>query len=142
MYEMTFTSDEDTAMILPIPATTDSVEDVLEFVPLDHYPDFFRDLERHSKKVWDNSRLLGVGPGVAALKVQQVGAFEASYVPRLSDFDRLDGRFRIPQHVWKQFPGYESFGFVVFKLRAGMHHVSKRPSWEHFRIPISSFPFD
>jgi hypothetical protein len=115
---MTFTSDEETAMILPIPTVPGTVEDVVQFVSLNEYPDFFRDLELHFSDVWAKSRLLAVGPDVA-LKVHQVGAFEASFVPGQEFFDRLDNRFRIPQHIWKQLPEYESYGFVVFKLRAG-----------------------
>ena len=33
-----------------------------------------------------------------------VGAFEASFVPSMDDFNRLDPRFRISQEVWKQCP--------------------------------------
>jgi len=44
-YEMKFTSDEQTAMILPIPVASGAKTDAVQFVGLDHYPDFFRDLE-------------------------------------------------------------------------------------------------
>ena len=43
VYEITFSSDEDTAMILPIPVASGATEDAVEFVALDDYPDFFRD---------------------------------------------------------------------------------------------------
>jgi hypothetical protein len=125
VYEMTFSSDEETAMILPIP-TASALEDAVAFVPLDSYPNFFRDLEAHFERVRSEVRLLGgAGPAVA-LKVRLVGAFEASFVPSLDQFDRLDARFRIPPDVWSQLPAYDSFGFVVFKLRPG-RHVSVHP---------------
>jgi hypothetical protein len=130
VYEMTFTPDEQTAMILPIP-TGSAGEDAVDFVALPDYPDFFRDLEAHFERVWANAKTLTVGPQVA-LKVQQVGAFEASFVPQMDQFDRLDPRFRIPQHVWKQLPDYRSFGFVVFKLRPGKR-VNAHPMAFSFR---------
>src|SRR5262245_21066519 len=92
VYEMTFSSDEETAMILPIPSAS-VLDDAVEFVSLDQYPDFFTDLEDHFRDVWSRMKTLGIGPQ-AALKVQTVGAFEASFVPRLDQFDRLDARFR------------------------------------------------
>jgi len=119
VYEMTFTSDEDTAMILPIPVAYGATEDAVEFVALDDYPDFFRDLAAHFQGVWSNAKLLGsTGPKVA-LRVERVGAFEASFVPSINLLNQLDPRFRIPQQVWNQLPAYASFGFVVFKLRLG-----------------------
>src|SRR5215467_5677607 len=97
VYEMTFSSDEQTAMILPIP-TAAATEDAVEFVALDNYPTFFRDLEDHFQRVWSNQPLMGSGPR-ATLKVHSVGAFEASFVPRRDQFDQLDARFRIPEPV-------------------------------------------
>jgi hypothetical protein len=119
VYEMTFTSQEQTAMILPIPVAPGRPEDVVKFVALDAYPDFFGDLERHFTQVWARAKLLGAASPRVGLKVHLVGAFEASFVPRLELFDRLDARFRIQRRVWEQLPAYESFGFVVFKLRPG-----------------------
>ena len=133
VYEMTFTSDEQTAMILPIPTSSGVPEDVVEFVALDGYPDFFRDLERHFQQVWANVKLLGGGPPtLSVLKVHQVGAFEASFVPRMDQLDQLDARFRIPHHVWEQLPAYKSFGFVVFKLQPGKR-VNVHPMAFSFR---------
>lgn len=66
------------------------------------------------------------------LKVHFVGAFEASFVPGIDQFDRLDARFRIPQQVLGQLPAYTSFGFVVFKLRPGKR-VSVHPMAFSFR---------
>jgi hypothetical protein len=36
--------------------------------------------------------------------VREVGSFEASYVPKIADFSRLDERFRLPVAVWKKLP--------------------------------------
>jgi hypothetical protein len=121
VYEMTFTSDDQTAMILPIPIASDAAEDAVTFVALDDYGEFFRDLETHFADLRSRAQLLG-GMGLRlslSLKVQLVGAFEASFVPNVDHLDRLDARFRIPRQTWKQLPTYESFGFVVFRLRPG-----------------------
>jgi hypothetical protein len=131
VYEMTFSSDDQTAMILPIPAASAAADEAVEFVALDNYPDFFRDLERHfQQQVWVYTK--GGKPPSVSLKVHLVGAFEASFVPDVDHFDRLDARFRIPGHVWKQLPQYASFGFVVFKLQPG-RHVNVHPMAFSFR---------
>jgi hypothetical protein len=53
----------------------------------------------------------------AKLEVHEVGDFEASFVPRAFDFERLDARFRLPRAVWDALPAYADWGFAVFKLR-------------------------
>jgi hypothetical protein len=50
------------------------------------------------------------------LEVVKVGSFEASFVPTIKDFSRLDERFRLPTEVWDKLPMYEDFGFAVFQL--------------------------
>ncbi|MFM7182816.1 MAG: hypothetical protein ACKO2G_15315, partial [Verrucomicrobiales bacterium] len=57
------------------------------------------------------------------LPVEQIGAFEASYVPGIGDFGRLDDRFKLPEGVWEKLPAYREFGFTVFKLKQGKHEV-------------------
>ncbi len=57
------------------------------------------------------------------LKVESVGAYDASYVPAIADFSRLDPRFRLPTEVWERLPGYRDFGFAVFKLKKGRTDV-------------------
>jgi hypothetical protein len=54
------------------------------------------------------------------LPVVDVGDFQASFVPTIADFGRLDERFRIADDVWSKIPRYSAFGFVVFKLKTGM----------------------
>ena len=53
------------------------------------------------------------------LEVVTVGSFEASFVPTMKDFARLDKRFRIADAAWKKLPKYHDFGFAVFKLKSG-----------------------
>jgi hypothetical protein len=55
------------------------------------------------------------------LKVHTVGAFDASFVPGVQDFSRLDERFRLPDGVWDKLGQYSRYGFAVFKLRKGTH---------------------
>jgi hypothetical protein len=55
---------------------------------------------------------------VTVLKVHDVGSFEASFVPHVGDFARLDERFRIPTTVWDVMPTYRDYGFAVFKLKS------------------------
>jgi len=54
------------------------------------------------------------------LVVQTVGNFEASFVPTVGDFFRLDERFRLPERTWQSLPDFEkTYGFAVFKLKSG-----------------------
>lgn len=122
VYSMKFTSKEDLAMILPIPVPTDCKEDAVRFINLEKYPDFFTDL-RAGFPVPNGGR--GHAPSTkpdsfsAPLKVHEVGAFEASFVPTLKDFARLDARFKLPADTWDKLPTYKDFGFAVFKLKMG-----------------------
>jgi hypothetical protein len=123
VYSMTLTARGEVAMILPLPVMPDSGEAALSFINLEGYPELFEDLAE-----------LFVPPAFAAAKggaqisrgaprpklvVHNVGAFEASYVPSASDFDRLDERFRMPSDVWEKIPVYANYGFAVFRLKPG-----------------------
>jgi hypothetical protein len=44
------------------------------------------------------------------IEVKSVGAFDASYVPTIADFSRLDARFQIPAGTWAKLGGYRRFG--------------------------------
>lgn len=119
VYSMQFKSDDDVAMILPIPTPKDSKEDAVKFINLEKYEHFFDDLlagfpsrnpPRDGKK--DDSP-----PKSKELKVVEVGKFVASFVPALKDFARLDKQFRLPDGVWEKLPQYKEFGFAVFKLK-------------------------
>jgi hypothetical protein len=118
---MRFQASGELAMILPLAVPAGSPEDAVEFVDLTGYPTLLEDLDR----AFPAEFLVPSGRGGAVpaqsraprLAVQNVGAFEASFVPSPQDFERLDPRFRLPSEAWDQLPGYEDFGFAVFKLR-------------------------
>lgn len=119
VYEMRLAVEGELAMVLPIPVAQACGEDAIEFVDLTNSPAFFRALEyafrtepEPQAKSYQPSRR-----GAPLLAVQQVGAFEASFVPRAEDFDRLDPRFSLPSSLWASVPAVRGFGFVVFKLR-------------------------
>lgn len=124
VYEMSLTSAAEVAMVLPLPVVPGVAEGV-RFVSLEHYSAFFADLAAAFPDEGGDV-LLGRAPvaaGQETLEVQQVGAFEASFVPARSEFGRLDARFRLSEAVWHALPGYHDFGFAVFQLRAGESRV-------------------
>jgi len=125
-YEMKLAADEDLAMILPIPVPPKSPEDAVRFVSLEDYPDFFKDLAAgfpapESKSRGDGAPALGKAE--KPLAVVEVGAFEASFVPTVDDFSRLDERFRLPATAWDALPAYKDHGFAVFKLKKGAKKI-------------------
>lgn len=128
VYEMEISAAEELAMILPIPVVQPAKEDAVKFVDLSGYPGFFEDLAK-AFIVPETENYLGDrgngpfgGPG-KPLAVQKVGSFNASFVPTIADFSRLDPQFRLDDAVWKSLPQYADFGFAVFKLRKGRQHV-------------------
>jgi hypothetical protein len=123
-YEMRLASRFDVAMILPLP-TQLANEDQASFVDLSDYSSFFDDMDRcFPEPLTRGFHASAVsGANVKPLVVHRVGAFDASFVPALSDFPRLDARFRLPDNLWSQFPLYSDFGFAVFQFRAGDSRV-------------------
>jgi len=127
VYSMHLDTPEDVAMILPIPVAAGSGEDAVKFHALDEYPEFFKHLEALFPKppVTRTARM----PAAAGLtkseplKVVEVGSFNASFVPTVNDFARLDSQFRLPDDVWAKIGAYSKFGFAVFKLRKGNSKV-------------------
>jgi hypothetical protein len=120
VYRMTYAAVGDLAMVLPLPVPPNPPEDAVRFINLERYPNFFSDMNRGFNTITLLFKSSGRGLGEAAaptLQVHEVGKFEASFVPRLDDFDRLDKRFRIPRDVWDRLPAYRDFGFAVFKLK-------------------------
>jgi hypothetical protein len=142
-YAMNFSAGAEVAMLLPIPTIVDSAEDAVRFVDLHENPQLFDHLDRlfppppQQRGARSDESLAG---GTKSLEVHQVGAFEASFVPRLADMSRLDARFRLPEGAWQvlarrgsreqvfprltqaqwdALPNYSDWGFCVFKLRAG-----------------------
>ena len=127
IYQMAFEAAEDLAMILPIPVRSGTGEGGVTFVNLEGYPKIFQDVERSFPAVvtlgLDRGAAAGSISEKSALKVEKVGSFEASFVPTIGDFERLDPRFRIDPEIWAKIPAYADFGFAVFKLRAGKSEV-------------------
>jgi len=121
-YNMTLKSKEDLAMVLPLPVQAGSREQAVMFINLKNYAAFFTDLRRGFPMPDAGSANLttrGGAPARLKLEVIQVGSFEASYVPTVNDFSRLDERFRLPPGTWDKLPAYRDYGFAVFKLKPG-----------------------
>jgi hypothetical protein len=129
VYSMHYAAAADLAMVLPLPIPPRSPEDAVRFVNLQRYPAFFDDIARgFPMPLTRATRSLGRSLSVEAprLRVHDVGSFEASFVPRVEDFERLDERFRIPRQVWDRLPGYRDYGFAVFKLKGSRGGLAGR----------------
>jgi hypothetical protein len=123
VYEMRVASCHDLAMVLPLP-TRHAGEHAVSFVDLSEYPQFFDDMVRCFPRPLSRSTNAPVAAGAGdMLRVHRVGAFEASFVPGIVDFGRLDPRFRLPESVWAALPGYGDYGFAVFQLARGEARV-------------------
>ena len=125
VYSMTLSSKSEVAMILPIPVKPGSGEDAVKFISLEEYPDFFGDLNLGFPVppppggISRSANAPKALPDSKPLKVVSVGKFEASFVPTVKDFARLDDRFKLPSGTWEKLGDYAKFGFAVFKLKAG-----------------------
>ena len=126
VYSMSFEARTDLAMILPLPVKTPAGEKDVQFIDLKDYPEFFSDI-LSGFPMTSESFTLGSrstkSVAAAKLEVVEVGDFEASFVPTVNDFSRLDERFRLPNGVWKDLPQYQNWGFAVFKLKPGAMRV-------------------
>jgi hypothetical protein len=115
------------AMILPLPVSDDTVR----FLDLSGCPDLFTRLDAGFPQA-------DARPD--ALPVEQVGAYEATYVPTVEDFVHLDPRFRVDDEVWRRLPGYRDAAFAVFQLRPGerrlhpigLEYAARWPEWLYF----------
>lgn len=128
VYSMTLSSREDLAMILPIPVPSGAPDDAVRFIDLKEYDRFFADMLRGfpqppPPKAVALSRSASERVDSKPLPVIDVGSFEASFVPSVRDFPRLDERFRLPDTAWDQLPMYRDYGFAVFKLKKGDQKV-------------------
>lgn len=122
VYEMAFSAAGDLAMLLPLPTPKDSAEDAVEFVSLESYPKFFEEMEAGFPRLVAHAGSTNSDdPPMrsATLKVHSVGSFEASFVPKQTDFSRLDERFRLPAAALAALTHVADYGFAVFKLKAG-----------------------
>lgn len=138
-YEMSVRAPVDTAMVLPVPVARQEAS-AFQFVSLEGYADLF-DRLAEAIYVWGRQRFSTMlslsadgGSGPAPLPVHQVGAYEASFVPSLADFERLDARFALPPEVRRQLPDYSRFGFAVFKLAASRAQSPERVHAMAFRF--------
>ena len=122
VYEMAYAALGELAMVLPLPVEPGAGEDALKFIPLDECAGFFAQL-REGFPVRRDPRFESMTLGATVelsrtLRVQEVGDFEASFVPTPEDFGRLDERFRLPLDLWLRLNDYRDWGFAVFKLKA------------------------
>ncbi len=124
VYSMRIDADQKLAMILPIPVPKASKEDAVRFISLEKYPEFFADMAAGFPANKNGSGALSKDAGRGdLLKVVKVGSFDASFVPAVKDFGRLDERYRLPADVWDKLPMYKDFGFAVFQLSEGKQKV-------------------
>jgi hypothetical protein len=113
-YQMELASAGDVAMVLPLPVAPGAGDGAVAFIDLSGYPQFFEELDG----LFMSDLLLELEASLGGLEVHTVGEFEASYVPSIADFARLDRRFQLSPEVWSALPQYRDFGFAVFKLAA------------------------
>lgn len=128
VYQMRYTAERPTAMILPLPVALPAKEGAVRFANLEAYPRFFDDLaggfpEPPSKGLGLSKRS-AVAAAAAPLAVHDVGQFVATFVPSANDFGRVDPRFVLPKDTWSRVPAYADYGFAVFQLKelAGSPH--------------------
>lgn len=130
VYDMHLTTRQETAMVLPVPVARNKDADLLEFVDLSGYTDFFDDLESlFPKPPVSRNAPLAADALSPRLEVERVGSFEASFVPSTRDFKRLDPRFQLPSAVLQKLPTYNDHAFVVFKFRSGESQIHPMAFW-------------
>lgn len=124
VYSMTIATNEEGAMVLPLPVVRNCAEDAVRFINLEQYETFFDELDHCFPAMVSRAVGIAAAPQSAPkLKVVSVGSFDASFVPTIQDFQRLDARFRLPESVWDSMPEYQDYGFAVFNLKPGAMSV-------------------
>ena len=122
VYRMSMEANNSVAMVLPLPVKPGSGEDAVKFIDLKEYPSFFEDVESGfpQEAVVTDSHNRSAGPpqpqSAAILEVVQVGDFEASFVPTVRDFSRLDKRFRLPDSASTEGSARLQAGFRVLRF--------------------------
>ena len=120
VYSMSVGAPEALAMILPIPVLQPAADDAVKFIDLSGYSRFFVDLASvFLRPPSPKLPAAALADSRSRLKVEKVGSFEASFVPAIKDFSRLDPRFRLPEGVWEKLGAYRDYGFAVFRLAQG-----------------------
>jgi hypothetical protein len=121
VYQMRYTAERPTAMILPLPVALPAREDSVRFKNLEGYPSFFDHLANGfpAKPSFSLSRSksASVSEAASTLEVHDVGDYIATFVPSVKDFGRVDPQFSIAKDVWDKIPGYADYGFAVFQLK-------------------------
>lgn len=125
IYSNKIVTEKDNAMILPVPNPQS-----VSFVDLSDYTSIFDDFQRSFIKrltLSNTSKSRGF-PSMNCvndtLAVHNVGSYQASIVPSLSDFNKLDKSiFTINPEVFTILQkNYSStFGYIVCKLKKGTH---------------------
>lgn len=127
VYAMDVDTPTDVAMVLPLPVVVGAAEDAVNFIDLSKFPHFFSSLDKGFPASAGGDPFAGSptrsAPKSVPLKVLQVGSFEASFVPKMADFSRLDARFRLPEGSLEKIGIYKDYGFAVFKFKAGNQKV-------------------
>lgn len=125
VYEMKIDAPADLAMVLPLPVRTPAWKGSVKFVNLEGYEKFFADLNLTFPVTRSpaSDDTFGAPLGAPPLEVISLGNYQASFVPTISDFSRLDQRFRLPPQSWKKLPQYADYSFAVFKLKKGVQKV-------------------
>src|SRR5690349_7760367 len=119
VYEMRLKSKTAVAMVLPLPTASEPSDNALSFIDLSKYPEFFDDMVKCFPEPPSRSAYPVAAAAGNILRVHRVGSFDASFVPGIVDFVRLDPRFRLPDDVWASAPLYHDYSFAVFQLAAG-----------------------
>lgn len=143
VYQMSYESAEENAMILPIPVRRPASEQSVRFLDLKGYPDFFRDLDAGFPYIPSKFQF-GCSAGstvdsAGRLDVHEVGNYVASFVPTIADFERLDSRFTLSPETWSRIPQYQDYGFAVFQLASG--HLEPHPMAFEFETASDSIFF-
>ena len=122
-YQMQYTAEAPTAMILPLPVASPADDTSVQWKSLKEYDTFFGDLaagfpaEPPPQSLF-GSRSKSAVAAAAPLPIHEVGDFVATFVPSMKDFSRLDPRFVIASDVWAKIPEYRDYGFAVFQLKS------------------------
>jgi hypothetical protein len=123
-YAMHVSADAELAMVLPLPVVAGCGDAAVRFINLERYAELFDVLANVFPPPPAAAHALGYAASAASgLAVHDVGSFEASYVPSIDDFERLDARFRLSTQVWQALPQMSDYGFAVFKLKPGSRKV-------------------
>jgi hypothetical protein len=119
VYQMNYATENDLALILPLPTPPNTAEDAVRFIDLSGYPDFFIDIEAG----FPYTRSAATPNPRKSQPLKNAGNYDATFIASPQGFERLEEPFRMPESVWQELFEYNDFGFAVFKLRADANVV-------------------